>query len=50
MVRDVVRFVVGRYLVEDLFIKCNEIAVLINSGINKEVFKFFNIFVELSFI
>ena len=50
MVRDVVRSVVGRYPAEDLPIKRNEIAALINSGINKEVSKLPNTPVELSSI
>ncbi len=50
VVRDVVRSVVGRYPAEDLPIKRNEIAALINSGINKEVSKLPNTPVELSSI
>nr|WP_163499353.1 prohibitin family protein [Helicobacter suis] len=50
VVRDVVRSVVGRYPAEDLPIKRNEIATLINTDINKEVSKLPNSPVELSSI
>ncbi|WP_120943764.1 MULTISPECIES: SPFH domain-containing protein [Helicobacter] len=50
VVRDVVRSVVGRYPAEDLPIKRNEIATLINTDINKEVSKLPNAPVELSSI
>ncbi|WP_104640949.1 prohibitin family protein [Helicobacter bizzozeronii] len=50
VVRDVVRSVVGRYPAEDLPIKRNEIAALINTDINKEVSKLPNSPVELSSI
>ncbi|WP_104686481.1 SPFH domain-containing protein [Helicobacter felis] len=50
VVRDVVRSVVGRYPAEDLPIKRNEIAALINTDINKEVSKLPNAPVELSSI
>ncbi|BCZ17370.1 membrane protein [Helicobacter sp. NHP19-003] len=50
VVRDVVRSVVGRYPAEDLPIKRNEIAALINTDINKEVSKLPNAPVQLSSI
>ncbi|BCZ19278.1 membrane protein [Helicobacter sp. NHP19-012] len=50
VVRDVVRSVVGRYPAEDLPIKRNEIAALINTDINKEVSKLPNSPVQLSSI
>ncbi|BDQ28482.1 prohibitin family protein [Helicobacter ailurogastricus] len=50
VVRDVVRSVVGRYPAEDLPIKRNEIAALINTDINKEVSKLPNAPVQLTSI